>query len=59
VNQQTAVNYIVAGATALGVGSELIPKEALKLQQEERIHELARRFLARVREARSQKAASL
>jgi 2-dehydro-3-deoxyphosphogluconate aldolase/(4S)-4-hydroxy-2-oxoglutarate aldolase len=58
VNQQTAINYILAGATALGVGSELIPKEALQLQQEERIHELARRFLTKVKEARSQKAAS-
>jgi 2-dehydro-3-deoxyphosphogluconate aldolase/(4S)-4-hydroxy-2-oxoglutarate aldolase len=58
VNQQTALHYLVAGATALGVGSELIPKEALKLQQEERIHELARRFLARVKEARSHKAAN-
>jgi 2-dehydro-3-deoxyphosphogluconate aldolase/(4S)-4-hydroxy-2-oxoglutarate aldolase len=58
VNQQTALHYLVAGATALGVGAELIPKEALKLQQEERIHELARRFLARVKEARSHKAAN-
>jgi 2-dehydro-3-deoxyphosphogluconate aldolase / (4S)-4-hydroxy-2-oxoglutarate aldolase len=53
VNQQTALNYILAGTSALGVGGELIPKEALERRQEERIHELARRFLARVKDARS------
>jgi hypothetical protein len=34
----------------------LIPKEALQLRQEERIHELARRFLARVKDARNRMA---
>jgi len=58
VNQQTALNYILAGASVLGVGSELIPKEALEYKQEERIHELARRFLARVKEARGRMAAA-
>jgi 2-dehydro-3-deoxyphosphogluconate aldolase / (4S)-4-hydroxy-2-oxoglutarate aldolase len=53
VNQQTASHYILAGASALGVGGELIPREALEHRQEERIHELARRFLARVKDARS------
>jgi len=58
VNQQTALNYILAGASALGVGGELIPKEALQKKQEERVHELARRFLARVREGRTRLAAA-
>ena len=58
VNQQTASNYILAGASALGVGSELIPKEALEHKQEERVHELARRFLTRIREARNRIAAT-
>jgi 2-dehydro-3-deoxyphosphogluconate aldolase / (4S)-4-hydroxy-2-oxoglutarate aldolase len=53
VNQQTAFHYILAGASALGVGGELIPREALERRQEERIHELARRFLARVKDART------
>lgn len=57
VNQQTAFHYILAGASALGVGAELIPKEAIQQKQEERIHELARRFLARVKDARSRLAA--
>ncbi len=54
VNQHTAGNFILAGAVALGIGRELIPKEALQQRQEDRIHELARRFLNFVRIARSQ-----
>jgi 2-dehydro-3-deoxyphosphogluconate aldolase/(4S)-4-hydroxy-2-oxoglutarate aldolase len=53
VNQLTALDYIVAGATAIGVGAELLPIEALTFRQENRIHELARRFLAMVKEGRS------
>jgi 2-dehydro-3-deoxyphosphogluconate aldolase/(4S)-4-hydroxy-2-oxoglutarate aldolase len=52
VNQETATGFILAGATALGVGSELLPKEAILRHQEHRIHELARRFLGFVKEAR-------
>ena len=52
VTQQTATGYILAGATALGVGSELLPREAIRRHQEQRIHELARRFLGFVKEAR-------
>lgn len=58
VNQQTALGYILAGASALGVGGELIPSEALQQRQEERLHELARRFLAKVKEGRSRLAAA-
>lgn len=56
VNQQSAANFIRAGATALGIGSELIPHEALQRQQEAQIHELARRFLAMVKNTRAEKA---
>ncbi len=52
VTQQTASELIRAGATALGIGTELIPREAIRLRRAEQIHELARRFLAIVREAR-------
>jgi 2-dehydro-3-deoxyphosphogluconate aldolase/(4S)-4-hydroxy-2-oxoglutarate aldolase len=52
VNQQNASNYILAGATALGVGSELLPRDAVRRRQDHRIHELARRFLGFVDEAR-------
>lgn len=52
VNQQTATNFILAGATAIGVGKELIPVEAVHLRESERIRELARRFVGFVKEAR-------
>jgi 2-dehydro-3-deoxyphosphogluconate aldolase/(4S)-4-hydroxy-2-oxoglutarate aldolase len=52
VNQQTAAGYILAGAMALGVGSELLPREAIRRHQDQRIYELARRFLGFVKEAR-------
>jgi 2-dehydro-3-deoxyphosphogluconate aldolase/(4S)-4-hydroxy-2-oxoglutarate aldolase len=52
VNQMTATDFIIAGATAIGVGGELLPKEALHFRQEDRIRELAGRFLGMVRDAR-------
>ena len=57
VNQQTAANFILAGAVALGIGRELIPSEAVEKRQEGRIRELAHRFLNYVRTARSRAAA--
>jgi 2-dehydro-3-deoxyphosphogluconate aldolase/(4S)-4-hydroxy-2-oxoglutarate aldolase len=56
VNQVTATNFILAGAAAIGVGGELVPEEAIRLRQEERIHELARRFVRFVSKARAQMA---
>ena len=53
VNQLTAFDFIQAGATAIGLGGELLPKEALHFRQEDRIHELASRFLGLVRDARA------
>jgi 2-dehydro-3-deoxyphosphogluconate aldolase/(4S)-4-hydroxy-2-oxoglutarate aldolase len=52
INQQTAANYILAGATAIGVGTELIPTGALERRQAKRIRELALRFTGFVKEAR-------
>jgi 2-dehydro-3-deoxyphosphogluconate aldolase/(4S)-4-hydroxy-2-oxoglutarate aldolase len=52
VNQQNASNFIIAGAIALGVGRELIPPEAIVRRQQERISELARRFLGFVKAGR-------
>jgi 2-keto-3-deoxy-6-phosphogluconate aldolase len=43
----------VAGASAIGVGGELLPIEALTFRQENRIHELARRFITMVKEGRA------
>ena len=53
VNQETAADFIVAGATALGIGGALIPHESIRLRQSQRIHELGRRFVAIVKHARS------
>jgi len=53
VNQLTATDFIIAGATAIGVGGVLLPKEALHFRQEDRIRELAGRFLGMVRDARA------
>jgi len=54
VNQQTAANFILSGATAIGVGTELIPIEAIEKRQSEWIRELARRFAKLVKDARQQ-----
>jgi 2-dehydro-3-deoxyphosphogluconate aldolase/(4S)-4-hydroxy-2-oxoglutarate aldolase len=54
VNQQTAASFILSGATAIGVGTELIPNEAIQRRQSRRIHELARRFAKLVKDAREQ-----
>jgi len=57
VNLLTAGNLILAGASALGVGRELMPKEAILERRAGWVRELARRFLGHVRDARSQTAA--
>ena len=53
VNQQNAADFIRAGAVALGIGKDLIPREAIQRRQSHRIQELAHRFLAMVQAARS------
>ena len=52
VNQQNATKFIIAGASSIGVGVELLPRDAVQRRQDHRIHELARRFLGFVAEAR-------
>ena len=52
VNQLTAANFIYAGASSIGIGSELMPSKAIATRQSQWIHELARRFLETVRNAR-------
>jgi 2-dehydro-3-deoxyphosphogluconate aldolase/(4S)-4-hydroxy-2-oxoglutarate aldolase len=53
VNQETAADFILAGAAALGIGGRLMPKTAVEQRQPERISELARRFLRIVQIARN------
>jgi len=57
VDQQSASKMIQAGAIGLGVGRELIPREAVQLRQSARIAELARRFLDFVKSGRAHLAA--
>ena len=52
VNQQTAADFIVAGAVALGIGNQLIPPKSIHERQAHRLGELARRFVSIVKEAR-------
>jgi 2-dehydro-3-deoxyphosphogluconate aldolase/(4S)-4-hydroxy-2-oxoglutarate aldolase len=52
VNQQTAADFILAGAVAVGIGKELIPKRAVQERQADRIAELARRFVGIIKDAR-------
>jgi len=57
VTQQNASNFILAGAVALGVGRELIPPDAIRRRQVDRIGELSRRFLGFVKAGRDHLAA--
>ena len=54
VNLDTAADFIRAGSTALGVGSELIHADALKSGNMERIADAARKLLAIVKDARAE-----
>jgi len=56
VNQHTAADYIVAGANALGIGVELIPRAAIRDRNRDWINELAHRFLGIVKAARARSA---
>ena len=55
VNQQTAGNFIRFGATALGIGAELVPRSAIQNRNGDQIRELARRFLLAVKDGRAQR----
>lgn len=57
VNQQNAANFILSGAIALGVGRELMPPDAIRRRQQERIGELPLRFRGFVKSGRDQLAA--
>jgi len=52
VNLETAADYIRAGAAALGVGGEMISKDALKARDGDVISKLAALFVDLVRDAR-------
>lgn len=49
VNQQTAGKYLAAGATAVGIGSDLVPPRAIASRESDWIQELARRYVHTVK----------
>jgi len=53
VNQTNAIDFIRAGAVALGIGRDLIHQDAVGRRERGWITELARRYLKMVNEARS------
>lgn len=55
VTQQNAGDFILAGATAIGVGSDLIQPAAIKRRESGWIRELSKRFLGTVQKARKQR----
>lgn len=52
VNQQTVVDFIHAGASAVGIGRDLVSPEAIRRRQADWFDELTRRFLRTVAQAR-------
>ena len=54
VTQTNAAEYIQAGAAALGIGGDLIPRKAIRMREAHWIHELGRRFTAIIKQAREQ-----
>jgi 2-dehydro-3-deoxyphosphogluconate aldolase / (4S)-4-hydroxy-2-oxoglutarate aldolase len=57
VNLDTAADFLAAGAAALGVGGELIQKEAVRLRNADLLSGLAAQFVAIVKSARQSKRA--
>jgi 2-dehydro-3-deoxyphosphogluconate aldolase/(4S)-4-hydroxy-2-oxoglutarate aldolase len=53
VNQETAMDFIRAGAAALGIGRHLIHPDAIRRREDGWIRELSRRYLSLVKQART------
>jgi 2-dehydro-3-deoxyphosphogluconate aldolase/(4S)-4-hydroxy-2-oxoglutarate aldolase len=53
ITQSSAAQFISAGATALGVGEDLLPRQALRYKEGAWIRELSTRFVNFVRQART------
>jgi 2-dehydro-3-deoxyphosphogluconate aldolase/(4S)-4-hydroxy-2-oxoglutarate aldolase len=56
VTQGNTADFILAGAAAVGIGRDLINREAVRRRELDWIRELAGRFLQIVKRARSEKA---
>ncbi len=54
VSQSTVADYILAGASAVGIGTDLIHQDAIRRREGSWIIELARRYVQMVSQARDQ-----
>jgi len=54
VDQLNAADFILSGAVALGIGRHLIHPDAIRRRERGWIHELSRRYLGMVSQARAQ-----
>ena len=53
VTQQNAMEFILAGADAIGIGNDLVPHRAIERRETDWIRELVRRFTTLVKDARA------
>jgi 2-dehydro-3-deoxyphosphogluconate aldolase/(4S)-4-hydroxy-2-oxoglutarate aldolase len=58
VNQATVADFIVAGAVAVGIGSDLIHQDAIRRRERDWIRELSRRYASIIKTTREERAAT-
>ena len=58
VNQATVADFIVAGAVAVGIGSDLIHQDAIRRRERDWIRELSRRYASIIKITREERAAT-
>jgi 2-dehydro-3-deoxyphosphogluconate aldolase / (4S)-4-hydroxy-2-oxoglutarate aldolase len=58
VNQATVADFISAGASAVGIGSDLIHHDAIRRRERDWIRELSRRYVTIIKQTREERAES-
>ncbi len=58
VNQANVADYISAGASAVGIGRDLIHQDAIKRRERDWIRELSRRYVSIIQQTRQERAAA-
>ncbi len=56
VNQATVADFISAGAVAVGIGSDLIHRDAIQRRERDWIRELSRRYIGIIKQVRADRA---
>lgn len=56
VNQSTVADYISAGASAVGIGRDLIHQDAIRRRERDWIRELSRRYVGIIQQTRQERA---